>query len=240
MAHSSPRPEADIEPELFEHGLPEARLTLRLWRFSAPRLAVSSAPLGGGLGRRQWVVNVQVPHSYARLDPEAHIAELASARGLTGPGVGMLTAVDLRHVWHQEDEGARVEVSVGITVPTWAAAPDVALGHRGVSPGTINVVGLVPERLSAAAMVNAVVSVTEAKSQALWDAGVPATGTASDAVCIVCPDDGPAHPFGGPRSHWGARLRGRCTAPCWQAVVPEGGRDHARVGRRPIRQVRSG
>ncbi len=207
MADSSPRPpEADIEAELFEHGLPEEHLTVRLWRFPAPRLAVSSAPLGGGLGRRQWVVNVQVPHSYARLDPEAHLAELASARGLAGPGVGMLTAVDLRQVWRQEDEGARVEVSVGITVPTWAAAPDVPLEHRGVSPGTINVVGFVPERLSAAAMVNAVVSVTEAKSQALWDAGVPATGTASDAVCIVCPDDGPAQPFGGPRSQWGARL----------------------------------
>ncbi len=207
MADPSRRPpEADIEPELFEHGLPEEHLTLRLWRFPAPRLAVSSAPLGGGLGRRQWVINVQVPHAYARLDPEAHLAELASARGLTGPGVGMLTAEDLRHLWRHEDQGARVEVSVGITLPTWAAEPDEPPEHGVGAPGTINVVGLVPERLSAAAMVNAVVTVTEAKAQALWDAGVPATGTASDAVCIVCPDDGPAHPFGGPRSQWGARL----------------------------------
>jgi adenosylcobinamide amidohydrolase len=70
----------------------------------------------------------------------------------------------------------------------------------------VNIVGIVPERLSPAALVNAVLTVTEAKAQALWDAGVAATGTASDAVCIVCPTDGPEHPFGGPRSQWGARL----------------------------------
>jgi adenosylcobinamide amidohydrolase len=164
---------------------------------------VSSAPLGGGLGRRLWVVNAQVPHSYRRLDPEVHLAELASAWGLGGPGVGMLTAVDLREVRHEEEAGVVVDVSVGVTRPTWAAAPD---DPQGPEPGTVNVVGIVPERLSPAAMVNAVMTVTEAKSQALWDAGVPATGTASDAVCIVCPDQGPAHPFGGPRSPWGARL----------------------------------
>jgi adenosylcobinamide amidohydrolase len=67
-------------------------------------------------------------------------------------------------------------------------------------------VAIVPERLSNAAMVNAVMSVTEAKAQALWDAGVSATGTASDAICVLCPDHGSAHPFGGPRSQWGARL----------------------------------
>jgi adenosylcobinamide hydrolase len=190
-------------PELGEHGDPAEQLTLLVWRFPEPLLAVSSAPLGGGLGRRRWVVNAQVPHSYGRLDPEVHLAELASARGLGGPGVGMLTAVDLREVRHEEEGGVGVDVSVGVTQPTWAAAPDEAQGPR---PGTVNVVAVVPERLSPAAMVNAVMTATEAKAQALWDAGVPATGTASDALCIVCPDDGSAHPFGGPRSPWGARL----------------------------------
>jgi len=50
--------------------------------------------------------------------------------------------------------------------------------------------------------------VTEAKTQALAEAGVPGTGTSSDAVCIACPaaePAGPVEPFGGPRSPWGAR-----------------------------------
>ncbi len=72
--------------------------------------------------------------------------------------------------------------------------------------GTINLVVLLPERLSDAALVNAVATATEAKSQALFEAGVAGTGTATDAVCIACPDEGPPHAFGGPRSVWGARL----------------------------------
>jgi adenosylcobinamide amidohydrolase len=64
----------------------------------------------------------------------------------------------------------------------------------------------VPVRLSEAALVNAVTTASEAKAQALFDAGVPATGTASDAICVVCPASGAAEPFAGPRSTWGARL----------------------------------
>ncbi|HVA04651.1 MAG TPA: adenosylcobinamide amidohydrolase [Acidimicrobiales bacterium] len=195
-----------IHPECFEHGAVDEQLTMLVWRFPEPPLVISSAPLGGGIGLRHWVINAQVPTSYSRRDPETHLAELAFEHGLTGPGVGMLTAVDLRTVWRDEDDGAQVDVSVGITRPTWAAAPDDPLDPPAPGPGTINIVGIVPERLSRAAMVNAVMTVTEAKAQALWDAGVPATGTASDAVCIACPDEGIAHSFGGPRSPWGARL----------------------------------
>jgi adenosylcobinamide amidohydrolase len=65
---------------------------------------------------------------------------------------------------------------------------------------------VVPERLSEGALVNAVGTATEAKTQALWEAGVMGTGTATDALCVLCPSDGPAHPYGGPRSTWGSRL----------------------------------
>ncbi len=208
MAPRAQSPSAvEVEPALVEPGSPDAGLALLVWRFPRPRLTVSSGPLGGGIGRRRWVINAQVPHSYARLDPDVHLVELATGLGLEGPGVGMLTAVDVRAARRAEDEGAVVRVSVGVTVPTWAAAPDEpVLGGGGPAPGTINVVGIVPERLSDAALVNAVMAVTEAKAQALWEVGIEATGTASDAVCLVCPDDGPAHAFGGPRSPWGSRL----------------------------------
>ena len=139
---------AVLGPEFYEHGEPEEELTMLVWRFPQPLLAVSSAPLGGGLGRREWVVNVQVPDAYARLDPETHLGELASACGLKGPGVGMLTAVDLRDVCSEEDNGVRVDVSVGVTVPTWAAAPDEEVDDALSAPGTINVVAIVPEHLS--------------------------------------------------------------------------------------------
>ena len=49
-------------------------------------------------------------------------------------------------------------------------------------------------------------TVTEAKAQALWEAGVAGTGTPSDAVAVLCPPSGPAEAFGGPRSRYGSRL----------------------------------
>jgi len=165
---------------------------------------IASAAHGGGLGLRRWVLNAQVPASYGRRDPEHHLAKLGVSLGLPGHGVGMLTAADVRRVTITTDKGVEVAATVGLDHPTWAAAPDE--GRPASLVGTINLVVVLPERLSDAALVNAVATSTEAKAQALWDVGVAATGTATDAVCIACPDGGRMHTFGGPRSIWGSRL----------------------------------
>ena len=175
-----------------------------VWRAARPLRMVASAPHGGGLGVRRWVVNAQVPPSYGRRDPDQHLARLGVSFGLRGRGVGMLTAADVRAVSGAMDGGVEVAATVGLGHPTWAAAADAT---RPVSMvGTVNLVVMLPERLSDAALVNAVATATEAKAQALWESGIAGTGTATDAVCITCPDEGPAHAFGGPRSVWGARL----------------------------------
>jgi adenosylcobinamide hydrolase len=72
--------------------------------------------------------------------------------------------------------------------------------------GTINIVVAVPVRLSQAALVNAVATATEAKVQALYETGVRATGTASDAIVVHCPTDGTGETYAGPRSVFGARI----------------------------------
>jgi adenosylcobinamide hydrolase len=175
-----------------------------VWRAPAPLRMIASSPHGGGLGLRRWVVNAQVPAGYGRRDPDHHLAKLGVSLGLPGRGVGMLTAADVRAVSSVTDAGVEVFATVGLGHPTWAAAPDVASPVSLV--GTINLVILLPERMSDAALVNAVATATEAKSQAMWEAGIRGTGTATDAVCIACPEDGSPHAFGGPRSTWGARL----------------------------------
>ena len=175
-----------------------------VWRAARPLRMVASAPHGGGLGVRRWIVNAQVPASYGRRDPDHHLTRLGVSLGLRGSGVGMLTAADVRAVSGAVDAGVEVSATVGLGHPTWAAAPDAV---RPVSlVGTVNLVVVLPERLSDAALVNAVATVTEAKTQALWESGVSGTGTATDAVCIVCPEEGRPHAFGGPRSVWGARM----------------------------------
>lgn len=165
-------------------------------------LAISSAPLGGGIGPRQWIINATVPMWYNRDDPDRHLGELAAGLGFEGPGVGLLTGVDVAEVVTASEAGVRVWATVGLGDPIWAAAP--ASDPRPV--GTVNIIVAVPVRLSEAALVNAVATATEAKAQALWDLGVAGTGTATDAVCVLCPPDGSAAPYGGPRSEWGARI----------------------------------
>ena len=41
-------------------------LPVLVWRFASPMRTIASAPHGGGLGLRRWVVNAQVPASYGR------------------------------------------------------------------------------------------------------------------------------------------------------------------------------
>ncbi len=179
-------------------------LPLLVWSFAAPAVVASTASAGGGLGERCWVLNAQVAHHYGRHDVEQHAAELASSLGLSGAGVTMLTAADVTRVRRHDDAGVAAEATVGLTHPTWAADADDPEASTG--PGTINVVAFVPVRLTPAALLNALCTATEAKSQALLEGGVQATGTPSDAVTVVCPLDGPDEPFCGPRSAWGARL----------------------------------
>ncbi|MGC5007977.1 adenosylcobinamide amidohydrolase [Streptomyces sp. DT203] len=179
-----------------------------VWRLGPGWRVCSSAVLGGGIGPRAWILNAQVPGGYPRLDPDAHLAEIAAAEDLTGPGAALMTAADVTAYTVATDEGVTATVTSGLGVRGWAADP--AAGTDGPPPpGTVNIVVTVPVALSDAALVNAIATATEAKVQALLDAGLNCSGTPTDAVCIAAPEPGPgaaAQPFAGPRSRWGSRL----------------------------------
>lgn len=180
-----------------------------VWSFATPVLALSSAPVGGGSAALDWLLNIGVVRHYARTDLDEHVADVASRIGLTGTGAGLFTAVPVERVVRADDDGVVVDATVGVTRPTWAADDDGRHSVRSGTEwhaGTINLVAQVPAALSPAAAVNAVITVTEAKVQALVEAGVPGTGTASDAVVVCWPAAVPVEDFAGPRSTWGARL----------------------------------
>jgi adenosylcobinamide hydrolase len=181
--------------------VPETRQAL-VWSFTSRVLALSSAPVGGGSAGLDWLVNVGVVRDYARTDLAHHAAEVAARIGLTGTGAALFTAVPVERAVRADDGGVVVDATVGVTRPTWAADAD---GARG-GPGTVNIVVQVPVALSPAAAVNAVITATEAKVQALVEAGIPGTGTASDAVVVCWPASVPVEDFAGPRSTWGARI----------------------------------
>jgi adenosylcobinamide hydrolase len=194
----------DLQVRLRREGARE--LPVLVMRFDTPMRAIASSPHGGGLGPRRWVVNAQVPPSYARRDPDHHLHKLAVSLGLPGRGVGFLTAADVRRRTTSHDGGVEVTATVGLDHCVLAAAPPEAVSRPVHLAGTVNLIALVPERLSDAALVNAMATATEAKTQAIRELGIAATGTPTDALCIVCPDQGRPHSFGGTRSLWGARL----------------------------------
>lgn len=188
------------------------RLGTLLWEFGPGWRMISSAMLGGGIGPREWVLNAQVVAGYARMDPVEHLASLGASLAPGGDGVGMMTAASVDRCVRAVDGGVDAYATVGLRVPTWAAAPegraDPELAPLRAVPavGTVNILVVAPVAMTDAALVNTVMTVTEAKSQALLEAGYAGTGTASDAVCVAVRAGGPAELFGGPRSEWGARM----------------------------------
>nr|WP_228047536.1 adenosylcobinamide amidohydrolase [Saccharopolyspora sp. HNM0983] len=179
-----------------------------VWRSRRPLLAISSAVSGGGIGTRSWVLNATVSYDYDDPQPRAHLDGLAAGLGLAGDGIGLLTAVDVADRVSAEDGGVRATVTTGAGQPVWAAssAPAPELRTPAEHAGTINAVCFSPVRLSEGALVNAVATVAEAKVQALLEAGVPGTGTVTDATAVLCPADGPVEDYAGPRSLIGSSL----------------------------------
>ena len=203
----------------------DQRLPVALWHPGPGYRMISTGVLGGGLGPREWVLNAQVPSGYARTDPAEHLGELARALGLTGPGIGLLTAAQVTDLVQRQDEGVQAAATVGLSIPTWAAAPPGRPDLEPARPGTINTIVALPVPLTDAAFVNAVVTATEAKAQAVLAAGFAATGTASDAICVAAPA-GPdrEEEFAGPRSLWGARIARAVHAAVYAGAVAYAGR----------------
>lgn len=178
--------------------------------FDAPRRCLSSAILNGGLvDARHWL-NLQVPHGYARMDPAEHVAEVAGRLGLDpAEVVGMLTAARVRERVRRAHGPVRSVATVGIGQPLAAAG---RLPREVTRVGTINLLVLVDAPLTDAALVAAVQTATEAKAQALADAEIaainhpgPATGTATDSLCVAALP-GAETPFAGPITPIGAAI----------------------------------
>ena len=113
-----------------------------------------------------------------------------------------------------------MDATVGISHPTWAA--ETLATEEPAAGGTINLVVQLPVGLEPGAAVNAVITATEAKTQALATRGVQGTGTATDTVTIVWPAEASAERFAGPRSQWGTRIAQAVYQGVWAGAEPRG------------------
>lgn len=180
-----------------------------------PRAVVSSAIVGAEQGIVQDFFVLRVPRDYAGKDPVGDLRHAAAAFGLLDPFVGFMTAapVGTPRIAVAKRDGIRVLVMATVGLGNLCAA--------GLSPpaprpaGTINLLILVNAPLTRGAMVNAVITATEAKTLALSSRGLrtaegwPASGTSTDAIAVACESQGPPLPYAGPVTAVGW-LIGRC------------------------------
>jgi iron complex transport system ATP-binding protein len=174
-----------------------------------PLRVVSSAVVGGGVGEARAIVILHVPKNFPCDNPDGELAAFARRRRIPTPYVGLMTSA-----WTEKAERA-MEVANGITacaIVTVGLGNPVEAGRSPVArgqPSTINTIVVLEADPDPAALVNAVMTITEAKVLALTEAGIRcpegslASGTSTDAVVVAATGRGPRCRFGGPVSDLG-------------------------------------
>ena len=171
-----------------------------------PLRSLSSSVVGGGFSIIHHILNLHVDKNYRNPDPAADIDSYAKKIGLEEAYLGMMTAVFLnQHRGVNLTRGgltlsAVVTAGVGNACAAGRSEPLTAAPR----PGTINIILLFSHPLSPAALVNAVITATEVKTDVLrrmavrTPEGIPATGTSTDAIAVACPQQGAVYPYAGP------------------------------------------
>jgi iron complex transport system ATP-binding protein len=169
-----------------------------------PLTVLSSALVRGGFAAARAIVNLHVPKDLREDQADGLLPRFAVARGVRGPWVGLLTSAWTEKAEVAEARGgglsALAAVTVGLSNRVAAGASPIAVW----APSTINAIVVVDGAPEPAALVNAVMTVTEVKTALLAAAevrcedGHVASGTSTDAVVIAATGRGARHRFGGP------------------------------------------
>jgi adenosylcobinamide amidohydrolase len=181
-----------------------------------PYRVLSWAPLAGGLVEAQTIINHQVrTDEYAAhaQEPGIFLQALVQRLNLRAAAVGLMTGVKMerlvRRIGRHGSFAAECFATVGLS--NALAVGDPATYEE--TPGTINLILVINQPLTAAALVEAAAIATEAKVRALYAAGVksivseaPATGTGTDCVAVACPPGEPAYRYCGKHTQLGALL----------------------------------
>ncbi len=201
-------------------------------RAVAPLTVLSSAVAGGGVGLASAIVNVHVPKNFRGEHAERVLAEFVERRQIEAPWVGLLTGAwtERAEVASEKIDGiaAMAVVTVGLSNPASAGRSVVATWP----PSTINTILVVDAAPEPAALVNLVMTVTEAKAMALVEAGIRtlegdrASGTSTDAVVVAATGRGERCRFGGPVSELGWAA-GRAAMNALTAGISRWLREHA-------------
>ncbi len=156
--------------------------------------ALSSGLLGGWRDVK-WIFNHTVPENFDMLDPIGYLRSIAETFSMDSY-FGLLTSVPMEKLAVVKKDEVTAFVTAGVRNP-----------NRPI--GTINIILIVDALPSDGAMINAVITATEAKTAALLELGHNFTGTNTDAV-IVARTEGKWYEYAGPASQLGEKI--------WDAV----------------------
>lgn len=175
--------------------------------------AASTGP-GGGFARVTTIFNHAVPKNFDPADVSRYMGGIVTEQGFSNEYFGLLTAVPMRNLCILQYDFITVFVTAGVTNRN----PD--------PPHTINVVVSSREGMADAALLETIITVTEAKAEALRSMGHAFTGTTTDAVVVACEGDAPLHEFAGTLTEVGRRVYAAVLFGVQEALKREEGAVH--------------
>jgi iron complex transport system ATP-binding protein len=207
---------------------------LVIWS-KTPLRILSSAILNGGLREANGIINVQVPEgtgsdkSDVHWSPEDFLNKEAQRLQLPEKKVvGLMTAAKMQNIAAFSEKCGKMVLTVlataGSTVAVTAGEPAASKkGGRIERIGTINIILLLDGNLTEGCMVEAIKTLTEAKTVALREldirsqfSGDLATGTLTDSVVVGCTKKGDPIQYAGTFT-----LLGELIARCVRKAVKE-------------------
>lgn len=195
---------------------------------------LSNAVHQGGLVKANTAVNVRVPLTYESEEPQHDFMRFLHNRQLSpAHTTGFMTAAKLSHAaccdYAAEDFSLLAIATAGTSNAARAGLERDT--YPGYHAGTINLFLWIDGRMSQAAMVNAMMTATEAKCAALADVGVMdsvhdlvATGTTTDAVCLAVSQSARymhEHAYAGTATTLGCQLARLVYAVIYKAVYTQ-------------------
>jgi iron complex transport system ATP-binding protein len=195
----------DLQTQSFDYELKQDEQLIHL-SFALPLRTLANSVIGGGF---QWVrnfCNFHVPLTYNCSDPISDIENWLQEASISPyDTVGMMTAVNLNDFVLVKESQSGYNVMTVVTAGVGNAVDitkQYGIEERVI--GTVNIMVFVDGNLTDGAFVNAVQSVTEAKTKALADLNVLdpksntiATGTSTDSIVIGSTQIGEVTPYAG-------------------------------------------
>lgn len=197
-------------------------LPVVLIRFGERMQVMSSCICNGGMNDTDTVAIMQVVPDYMHDDPRSDAQEMIRRLSLPEDTSVFMTAAEVKYVFSEERKecggfdvaafttaGLSNQVVAGEPLTGWEERHALSQKRREAlirNAGTINVIGVSPEPLTDSGKVNSIIAMTEAKTAALNDLGYRETGTTSDAIAIICPENGNIQDYAGTGSDLGMAL----------------------------------